>query len=57
VRDEQAEAVSCHRCGHSYHQHGPACAAYDTCQCRSFQWVDPAPSRDLLGYHRLPRSS
>ena len=57
MREEQAEAVSCHRCGPSYHQHGPNCAAYDTCQCRSFQWVDPAPSRDLLGYHRLPRSS
>lgn len=57
MRDEQAEAVSCHRCGHSYHQHGPTCIAYDSCRCPSFQWVDPAPSRDVLGYHRLPRSS
>ncbi len=55
MRDERAEAVSCHRCGHSWSQHSPGCVAYEACGCRSFQWVDPAPSRDVLGYHRVPR--
>jgi hypothetical protein len=49
--------VPCHRCGHSVAVHQPACTAggiteQGGCDCAGFRWVDPAPARDALGYHR-----
>jgi hypothetical protein len=56
VPDDEAEAVTCSGCGHSYAVHGPACAAGAGCDCGHFRWVDPEPAPDLLGYHR-PRQA
>jgi hypothetical protein len=55
----QTEPVTCHRCGHPYALHQPACTTGGTtgqrdCDCAGFWWVDPAPARDVLGYHRFP---
>jgi len=48
------EVVPCHRCGHGYGMHRPACTspAPGGCDCPGFRWVDPAPMPDALGYHR-----
>jgi hypothetical protein len=50
----QREPVSCHRCGHGYAVHQPACTSVETggCSCAGFRWVDPAPTPDVRGYHR-----
>jgi len=45
------EVVRCHRCGHGYGGHRPACGS-PACDCPGFRWVDPAPLPDVLGYHR-----
>jgi hypothetical protein len=57
VPDDEAEAVTCHGCGHSYDLHGPACAAGEGCDCGHFRWVDPSPAPDVLGYHRPPQAT
>ena len=44
--------VTCHRCGHDYAQHRPACT--DDCGCGGFRWVDPAPAVGLRGYGSDP---
>ena len=48
------QTVACHRCGHPYQVHRPACgdAASGACPCPGFRWIDPAPAPDHLGYHR-----
>ncbi|WP_369139408.1 hypothetical protein [Modestobacter versicolor] len=52
------EAVVCHRCGHGYAAHRPACTTGtgsgtgQGCRCAGFRWVDPAPAADVRGYHR-----
>ncbi|PZA19610.1 hypothetical protein DMO24_19805 [Modestobacter versicolor] len=50
------EAVRCHRCGHGYRAHQPACTTGAStgvgCRCDGFRWVDPAPAADVRGYHR-----
>jgi hypothetical protein len=51
VLDLQTQPVACHRCGHGYALHEPACTT-GRCDCAGFRWVDPAPARDALGYHR-----
>lgn len=56
MRERDADPVRCHRCGHGYAAHRPACTGAEPggCSCAGFRWVDPAPAPDVLGYHRPP---
>ena len=51
-----SQSINCDRCSHGYSEHRPVCKVnvglLHACDCPGFRWVDPAPTPDVVGYHR-----